>query len=91
MSVTIVYDVAFHRALRALPRDALPGILFVHDQIIADAPNLPALVDTLSVEALPNVRYTRHVPLTPWVIEYAWNIATQTLLLRTVRAPDPRF
>ncbi len=91
MSVTVVYDVAFHRALQAVPREDVPRLLAVRNQIVADAPNLPALVDALSVEALPDVRYTRHVPLTPWVIEYAWRIATQTLLLRTVSAPDPPF
>jgi hypothetical protein len=91
VSVTVIQDVAFQRAFRRVPKDDLPQVLSIRNQIVADAPNLPALVDTLSVEALPDVRYTRHVPLTPWVIEYAWSIATQTLVLRTVSAPDPPF
>ncbi|MFO0608098.1 MAG: hypothetical protein U0324_33345 [Polyangiales bacterium] len=91
MSVSVFYDVAFARALRLAPRALLPEVLAVRDRIVANAPNLPALVDGLVTEALPDVRYARHVPLRPWVVVYSWEVSTQTLVFRAVWALDPPF
>lgn len=91
MSPKVVYDVAWRRTLRYVPGEDLSAVLAARDRIVADAPNLPAITDGVVQEALPSLLYARYVLRTPWVVEYSWDIATQTLVLRAVRAPDPPF
>jgi hypothetical protein len=91
VNLTVLYDLTYWRSLRHVPGTDLPTVLATRDLIIADAPNLPALTDTIVEEALPALYHARYVLRTPWVVEYSWSIATQVLILRAVRAPDPPF
>lgn len=77
-------DRTFMRTMHHVPRGLVGEVMRTVEGIEADFPNLPAHDDVEVLLAPHGRRWARRVGASAWWVFYTWNIATQTLILRTV-------